>query len=640
PEVRYRLETLESFGDKNRQISLLDGEAERIPDFFTRELDERLTGNSADVAVHSAKDLPYPLPSELEVCALLKAADQTDALVSRGHLPLDGLPQGARVGTSSAARRNELLQRRPDLEIVSIRGSIGERIAQVNSGHVDALVVAACALKRLGLDDRIAEILPFRTHPLQGHLAIVGRKDRPEVRALFAACDIRRSRYGKVTLVGFGPGHSDLLTLGGDRALAQADMIFYDDLTDPSFLSRYPGEKVCVGKRKGAHRFRQDEINEQLYRAAVSGKNTVRLKGGDPMIFAHGREEIDFLQSRLIEVAVIPGISAGIALAACTHIPLTHRGMASSVAFVTGHAGADAPVPDADTLVYYMGGTHVAAIAAKLIAAGRREDLPAALVCNVSLPGQQVFYSSLKELQYSVMRYPTPILVLIGEVVAFGNGEWRKQPVLVTGTSAQEYARYTNLTHTPLIQIEKMPRNRSLEAALDAIRSFDWLIFTSRYGVQAFFEICRERCVDLRALAGLRVASVGKTTSSELHGRGIFPDLQPETESAEGLVHAFAATGLTAQRILLPRSDRGLRYLSEALEGLGHDVTDLPVYRNRVNACAKRTDLSRFAKIIFTSPSGVDAFIRLYGALPSGVQLVARGKTTGDKLKSELYETV
>jgi uroporphyrinogen III methyltransferase/synthase len=636
----YRLETLESFGDKNRQISLLEGEAERMPDFFTCELDARLIGNQADVAVHSAKDLPYPLPSELEVYALLEAADQTDALVSRDRLPLDRLPQGARVGTSSVARKNELLQHRPDLEIVSIRGSIGERIAQVDNGHVDALVVATCALKRLGLDDRIAGILPFRVHPLQGHLAIVGRKDRPEVKALFAACDIRRLRYGKVTLVGFGPGHPDLLTLGGDKALAQADVIFYDDLTDHAFLSRYAGEKVCVGKRKGAHRFRQEEINELVYRAAVSGRNTVRLKGGDPMIFAHGREEIDFLQSRLIEVAVIPGIPSGIALAACTHIPLTHRGTASSVAFVTGHAGAEAPVPDADTLVYYMGGAHVSAIAAKLIAAGRREDLPVALVHNVSLPGQQVYYSSLKELQYSVIHYPTPILIVIGEVVAFGNGDRYKQPVLVTGTSAQEYARYTNLTHTPLIQIEKIPRNRPLAAALDVIRSFDWLVFTSRYGVQAFFEACRERRIDLRALTGIRVASVGKTTSSGLHGHGIYPDLQPPAESAEGLVEAFATMDLTAQRILLPRSDRGLKYLSEALTGQGHDVTDIPVYRNRVNAHAKQTDLSRFAKIIFTSPSGVDAFIRLYGALPSGVQLVARGKTTGEKLKSELHETV
>ncbi|MDR2042733.1 MAG: uroporphyrinogen-III C-methyltransferase [Tannerella sp.] len=640
PEIRYRLETLESFGDKNRQIPLLDGAAEGMPDFFTRELDERLIGNEADVAVHSAKDLPYPLPSELEVYALLEAANQTDALVSKGRLPLEGLPPGARVGTSSATRRDELLQRRPDLEIVSIRGSIGERVAQVDNGYVDALVVATCALKRLGMDDRIAGILPFRTHPLQGHLALVGRKDRPEVKALFASCDLRRSRYGKVTLVGFGPGNPDLLTLGGDRALAQADVIFYDHLTNPSFLSRYPGEKVCVGKRKGAHRFPQDEINELVYRAAASGKYTVRLKGGDPMIFARGREELDFLQSRLIEVAVIPGISSGMALAACTHIPLTHRGRASSVAFVTGHAGAEAPVPDADTLVYYMGGSQVSAIAAKLIAAGRSEDLPVALAHHVSLPGQQVYYSSLKELQHSVFHYPTPLLMVVGEVVAFENGERYKQPVLVTGTSTREYARYTNLTHTPLIQIERIPRNRPLAVALDLIRSFDWLVFTSRYGVQAFFDACRKRGIDLRALAGLRVASVGKTTSSALRSYGIYPDLQPENESAEGLVHAFAATGLTAQRILLPRSDRGLRYLPEALAGQGHEVTDLPVYRNRVNARAERTDLSRFAKIIFTSPSGVDAFIRLYGALPSGVQLVARGKTTGDKLKSEWNETV
>ena len=265
-------------------------------DFFTRELDEALLNGEADVAVHSAKDLPYPLPAGLELYCLTAATEKTDALVVREPFLSDGgqhgnddvrnrqpfglqqLPAGARIGTSSANRKAELLKLRPDLTVVSIRGTIEGRLRQVDNGYVDALIVATCALKRLGLDARIAEVLPFKTHPLQGHLAVVGRTGNRQQKAMFSTLDVRRS-YGTVTLVGFGPGNPELLTLGGDRVLQQAGIIFHDELIDVAFLKKYSAEKVCVGKRRGRHRCHQDEINERMYRAAVEGKHTVRLKG-------------------------------------------------------------------------------------------------------------------------------------------------------------------------------------------------------------------------------------------------------------------------------------------------------------------------------------------------------------------------
>ncbi|OAV66979.1 Siroheme synthase [Bacteroidales bacterium Barb6XT] len=632
PTVEYLPIFLQSFGDRNKHISLM---ADIAPDFFTRELDEMLIQNRADIAVHSAKDLPYPLPSELELFALLEASDKTDSLVSKNNLTLAQLPAGARVGTSSKARKAELLRYRPDLEVAGVRGTIEERIAFVDTGIFDALIVASCALKRLGLESRAADVLPFQTHPLQGNLAIVGRRDRADMKQIFQPKDIRR-KYGTVTLVGFGPGNPDLLTIGGDKALAKADVIFHDDLLDKTFLSRYPAEKIYVGKRKDIHRFRQEEINELIYRTAVSGKNTVRLKGGDPMIFAHGREEIDFLQSRLVETDVIPGISAGIALAACTHIPLTHRGLASSVAFVTGHSGKEAPMPSADTLIYYMGGAALPAIAKRLMESGKREDLPVALVHNVSLPDQKVYYSSLKELQYSIIKYPTPILLIAGEVVSFENQEARKQKVLITGTSDRDYDHYTNRIHTPLVKIQKIKDNERLQASLKTINTFDWIVFTSRYGVRYFFEALHETQSDIRALAAVRLASVGKTTTAELRNCHIYPDIESETESAEGLINYFSDIQLTKKRILLPRSDKGLKQLSEALEDMGNILIDIPVYRNTVNEEAEKTDLSLFQKIIFSSPSGVEAFTQLYGEMPTGIQLIAKGKTTARKL----YETI
>jgi uroporphyrinogen III methyltransferase/synthase len=625
-----------SFGDKNKHISLMNA----IPgDFFTRELDGSLLDGEADIAVHSAKDLPYPLPCGLEIYCLTRAADQTDALVSRQNTGLYDLPAGARVGTSSATRRAELLRLRPDLTVVGIRGTIEERIAQVDNGYVDALIVATCALKRLQLEKRAAEVLPFKTHPLQGSIAVVGVENNPEMKFLFSAGDIRKG-YGKVVLVGFGPGNPDLLTIAGDKALSRADIIFHDDLVDTSALEKYNAGKYYVGKRRGRHSYHQEHINELLYQAAVSGKNTVRLKGGDPMIFAHGREEIDYLKSRFVEVEVIPGISSGIAFASCTQIPLTHRGMASSVAFVTGHAEKEAQTPvGVDTLVYYMAGANLSQIARKLIGSGRPEETPVALVSNVSLPGQKICYTSLKELRHAVVRHPAPILAVVGPVVSFGKGADR-QNVLVTGTTCADYAGRGNVVHTPLVSIRKNHDDRLYTMLKENIRSQQWMVFTSRYGVRFFFEILNEMQYDLRALANVKIATVGRTTTAELGKYNLYPDFESDTESAEGLIAHFEAIQLTGAKILLPRSDKGLNNLSRALAHLGNIITDAPVYTNRANANAEKVDTASFRKIIFASPSGVDAFKDLYGAIPENILLVARGKTTANKLIKELHETL
>ena len=630
--LQYELISLDSYGDKNKSMSLMDSS---IPeDFFTRELDNALFEDRADIAIHSAKDLPYPLPSGLELYSLTEAKDKSDALISKENITLDNLPTGARVGTSSVNRKNELLKLRPDLTVVSIRGTIEERIAQVDNGSIDALIVATCALQRLGLDFRITEILPFKGHPLQGNLAVVGKMNNSQLKDLFAPLDIRVN-YGKVTLVGFGPGNSDLLTIGGDKALADAHIIFHDDLVDITFLDKYRAEKFYVGKRKNKHSYHQDDINELLYQAAIEGKKVVRLKGGDPMIFAHGREEIDYLQSRFVEVSVIPGVSSGIALAAYTHIPLTHRGIASSVAFVTGHGGDNAPIPNADTLVYYMAGAKISAIAKKLIASGTNVNTPVALVHNVSLSNQKTFYSTLRELQFSVIKYPTPILIVVGEVVGFESKKVQ-QSVLLTATNKADYKGLDEVVHTPLIAINQTNSSSVDNLLKNEIEHYDWIIFTSRYGVRFFFDTLDKLDIDIRSLALSKIASVGSVTTSELRKYRIKPNIESSTESAEGIVNYFKENKIENKKILLPRSNKGLKYLSDMLHLLKNDVTDLPIYENRINTQAQKVNLSDFQKVFFSSPSGVEAFNDLYGDLPSGIQLIARGKTTEYKIKESI----
>jgi uroporphyrinogen III methyltransferase/synthase len=259
-----------------------------------------------------------------------------------------------------------------------------------------------------------------------------------------------------------------------------------------------------------------------------------------------------------------------------------------------------------------------------------------ALVYNVSLPDQKVYYSSLKELQYSIIKYPTPILLIVGDVVSFENQEAQKQKVLVTGTSDKAYDHYTNRTHTPVIKIQKIKDNARLYASIKEINAFDWILFTSRHGVRYFFEALNELQLDIRALANVRLASVGKTTTLELGKHHIYPNVESETESAEGLIDYFSEIKLTRKRILLPRSDKGLKRLSEALESMGNEIIDIPVYSNTLNEEAEKVDLSLFQKIIFSSPSGVEAFTQLYGEIPTGVQLIAKGETT----KHKLYETI
>ncbi len=601
--LRWEVTKTVSYGDRHKDVSLMDRSV--AADFFTRELDEALLDGRADVAVHSAKDLPYPLPAGLEVIALTEAKDKTDSLVTRHGETLATLPPGSRIGTSSAVRKAELLALRTDIEVVPIRGTIEERIAQVDDGKVDALIVATCALDRLGLSHRASERLPFRTHPLQGNLAVTASTSLPaDVKAVFAAIDIRR-RYGKVHLVGFGPGDPELITVKGQKALERADVICYDDLTNAEWLQQFEAEKIYVGKRAGRHSHAQDEINDILYQNAIAGRDVVRLKGGDAMLFAHGREEIDWLRERMVSVDVVPGVSSGMALSSLTQIPLTHRGMARSVALVLGHA-SELQTTDADTLLYYMGGGQVSEIARRLMERGRARETPVALVTNVSLPAQRAVFSTLGELKYAVFR-DTPVLIMVGDVVGL---EAPSHVMRTYNTGTQSV--------TPLITITPS------DGPQPPADRFDWVVFTSRYGVRYYRQ----------SLDGVRIASVGPVTSDELRQRGVERvDYESDTESAEGLLRFFAKQ--PPCNILLPRSNKGLAALSDGLRSQGHSVTDLPVYTNTPNSAAVRQDLSQYDKVLFTSPSTVEAFRALYGEeIPKHLLLIAKGKTTYEAIQT------
>lgn len=629
PELTYTLITLPSFGDKRKDISLLENPP---ADIFTRELDAQILSGEADIAIHSAKDLPYPLPEGLELIALTQAFDETDSLVSKQNKKLNELSPGSKVGTSSPVRKQELLALRPDLEVVSIRGTIEERIAQVEDGTVDALIVASCALKRLNLFHRAAEVLPFRTHPLQGSLAVVAKTGRTDLQQLFANADIRRE-YGKVTLVGFGPGNPELLTIVGEKALQQADVVYYDDLTDHQFLKPYKAAQIYVGKRKDKHSHAQEDIQRLLLDAARAGKSVVRLKGGDPMVFAHGGEEVIYLHSNYVQTEVIPGISTGLAVASLTSIPLTHRGISSSVAFISGHA-ADVQLPDTDTVVIYMGGANIRPIAENAISRGRKPGTEVMLVYNVSRSDQQIFFSTLAELSREERAYPTPLIIVVGDVVSLRNylTPQKRSKMLVTGTHREQFDKLGEVIHQPLIEI-KRTSEEALKEKTTQLKNYDWLFFTSRYSVQFFFETLNGMGKDSRFLGNIRVASVGRVTSEALKTAGIMPDIQPEDESSEGLLRLIQEKQIEPGKVFIPRSNLGLKVLPEGLQQLGWQVETFAIYENKMPDNLQPIDLNEIDTIVFSSPSCVTNFLQLYGGFPEGKEYVFRGRETEKRFK-------
>ncbi|MBE6312375.1 MAG: uroporphyrinogen-III C-methyltransferase [Bacteroidales bacterium] len=532
PEVSFRVELLASYGDRHQHISLLNGEAPA--DMFTRELDEALIEGRADLAIHSAKDLPYPMDARLEVVALFPPFDQSDSLVSRSHLTLAQLLAGSTVGTSSPMRRRELQALRPDLKVVGIRGCIEERVRQVREGEFDAAIVATCALKRLGMVDEISEVLPFETHPLQGYLAVTARRGRNDLKELLKRDDVLH-RQGHVVLAGFGPGDPELLTVKAVKALRQADIIFYDDLIGKQYLDTLTAEKIYVGKRNGLHHTEQDSINRLLLDAARKGKEVVRLKGGDPMIFAHGGEEIEFLQSNLVDVKVIPGITTASALAASTKVSLTHRDISSGVSFVNGHA-AYPIVPNTETVVYYMGGKSIGRIGQSLHAEGWPTATPVLLVHNVSLPDEQTFETTVGQLaEGNATDYPTPVIALVGDVARL-----RRQTAstvrrtLYTGLSCPE----PDYIHTPLIEI------RPVEFELPDTNGFDYLLFTSRHAVRCWFQ-------KGKAAVAAQVVSIGPATTEELKLFGVTDVFQTEKDDSYGVLDYFSRQP-SGRKVLFP----------------------------------------------------------------------------------------
>lgn len=464
---------------------------------------------------------------------------------------------------------------------------------------------------------------------------------------------------GIVYLVGAGPGDPGLLTRRAAELLARADVVVHDALVGPEVLGLASrAERVYVGKRGGTHSLPQEEINRLLVELAGRHEVVVRLKGGDPFVFGRGGEEALTLREAGVPFEVVPGVTAGIAAPAYAGIPVTHRHLASTVTFATGHEDPSKGDTDVDwdtlargagTVVFYMGVSRMAHNFRRLIEAGRPADTPAAAIEWGTYPRQRTVVGTLATLPALAReaRLGAPALVVVGPVVRlreelawFDRRPLAGRRVVVTRARAQasELARRleamgAEVIEFPAIRVAPPEDPAPLRAAAAAAGTFDWIVLTSANGVDAFFGALADAGRDARALARAKVCAVGPATAEALRARGILPDLVPPTFLGEAAARALVDAGEAAgRRILLPRADIARRELPDALAAAGAEVVDVPAYRTvadgeGADALRARLDAGEVDWITFTAASTVRHFVERVGA-PAGARLASIGPQT------------
>ncbi len=637
--IDFKTITIETSGD-NDKITPLTQSADN---FFTDTIDQALLTGKADIAVHSAKDLPRHLAQGLKVFALTKGLDDRDAWV--GRMTWKDLPTGAKVGTSSVLRQKQVLALRPDLTIVNIRGNIQERLQLVKEAKVDGIIVALCALQRLKLESEIKDIFPWEGMPLQGQLAVVGRQEDHELEKLFSTLDARRN-YGKVILVGAGPGDPELMTLKGVNALKQADCVVYDYLLDVRLLAYAPqAEHIYAGKRKGEHSLSQQDLSRLLKEKALAGKKVVRLKGGDPLIFGRVADEIKYLRSYHIEVDIIPGISSATGIPSSLGIPLTARGVSSSVAFLSGHEedeDKDHPrpvaIPQADTLVFFMGLTKLSIIVDSMLKTGWPAETPMMIIANGTKPNEHIVQGTIMTIEAlaKAENLKPPALIVAGKSIEFYQSAPRKI-FLHCGTHPHLYRHLGQMLPWPMIEIRPVILSEFQKKEL--LKAFDLsqlIVFTSWFAGEYFLKELRS--IKPEAALGEKVfAVIGKRSQQALQQHGLQAAIVSPEETAEGLFKAITQRmDLKGKHVLLPRSSLPNPFLKEALTAQGAVVNEITIYEN-IKPAKRPLPSVPLAGVIFTSPSTVQNFLADYGKIPGSWVIMAKGPVTLKTLQEAGY---
>jgi uroporphyrinogen III methyltransferase/synthase len=476
---------------------------------------------------------------------------------------------------------------------------------------------------------------------------------------------------GIVYLVGAGPGDPGLLTVRGRDLLATCDAIATDALANPAIVAAAllvnPGVEVHdVGKRGGdAGSATQDEIHALLVRLGREGKRVVRLKGGDPLVFGRGSEEAQALARAGVAFEMVPGVTAGVAAPAYAGIPVTHRAVATSVTFVTGHedpAKADtqtdwaALARSGGTIVLYMGVKTLPRIAQALVDGGLSADTPAAAVQWGTHARQRTVVATVSTLADAIAREKlgAPVITVIGNVVSlreeiawFDRRPLHGRRVVVTRASAQATGLRdalrelgADVLELPAMRIEKIG-DAELRAALSRLESVDWVVFTSQNAVRIMWESLRSLGRDARAFAHTRVACVGRATADTLLACGLAPDVLPARFVAEGVLEALQSRDdVKGKRVLYLAGEGARDVLSNGLRELGCTVDVVHIYRavsDGTGAEGLREALAdgKVDAVTFASASAVRGYVEAVGAdLARVAPGISIGPITSDAVRA------
>jgi uroporphyrinogen III methyltransferase / synthase len=464
--------------------------------------------------------------------------------------------------------------------------------------------------------------------------------------------------------VGAGPGEPGLITVRGQAVLSRADVVLYDALAHPALLDLCPqAEKRNVGKRYNEESAAQDEIIAQMIELGRQGKRVVRLKGGDPLLFARGAEEALALAEAGVKFEIVPGISSPVATSAYAGIPLTHRDVSGSVTFITGsdRAGKDWSPENwkklataTDTICVLMGMRRIAEITRAIIEGGRAPETPAAVIHWGARPEQRVVTSTLADVAQAAAQagLKNPAIILIGEVVTLRKKlVWYDSRPLsgkrVVIPRALDQARDTaNALRErgaapvvlPMIEIAPPPDSGALSRAVASLGGYDWVLFTSGNAVEQTRLELERTGRDARAFGASRVAVVGPKTRDALLQLGIKADLVAQEFVGEGLASALLEQG-TPRRVLLLRALVARDVLPEALRAAGSVVDVVAAYENKPLTSsgaelAERISQGTADAILFTSSSTVTSTLDALG--PDGKQLLS-GVALAPTLQASTY---
>ncbi len=472
---------------------------------------------------------------------------------------------------------------------------------------------------------------------------------------------VDKQKSGKVYLAGAGPGDLGLVTLRAKECIERADVIVYDHLANPEMLSwaREDAEIIYAGKKAGEHALSQDEINNLIVEKARDGKEVVRLKGGDPFVFGRGAEEAIAIVDAGIAFEVVPGITSAIAGPAYAGIPVTHRADNSHVTFFTGHEDPSKEKTAIDyaalaklggTQVMLMGVERINAITREMLANGVRRDLPVALVRWATTGRQETLIGTVENIAQRAIEaeFEAPAVAVFGDVVALRNDlKWYEgrplsgKRIMVTRTrkqagalSSQLRALGADVFELPTIRIEPPTDLREFGQLVQDAHGYDWILFTSPNGVDAFFEMFFKLYDDAREIGAAKIAAIGPATAQRVRDFHLHVDLQPEEFVAEAVVRQFHKLGgVENLRILIARAEKARDVLPTELSKLGAIVDEAFAYRTvpetRDITGARRRLLEEGADLItFTSSSTVENFLALGLPWSKGMRVASIGPIT------------